>query len=320
MLSILPAANLYREQLEIIIGDNASVDETESTVALLQKEYPWIRYHKHPFNLGAERNIHALARMASGEYVWFVGDDDKVTMRDALPIIFKHIGSKYNLIVMNFSSVARDLPSGVKRNWWPIKGDRIFDHPNKLMSCFGAGLGFISCIVISRKLFLGHDYDEYEAYAAYGFSFLYAVYAGIVQEMRAIFVASPLILNRWGTELSNETADKFFITGTSLVLDRLAKRGYSKKAIRSAKHRVIIDYLTPSLIRRKVARQSVKSMLGRMLPNYYSLWAFWLVFAPLLLMPRFMMRPALRIGGKARGVLACCRFEKDSSACSLSSL
>lgn len=66
------------EDVEIVISDNASTDETESFCHTLCKKYPFIRYHRNPDNLGANANFQNVIQLARGQYVWLFGDDDLI--------------------------------------------------------------------------------------------------------------------------------------------------------------------------------------------------------------------------------------------------
>ncbi len=65
-----------RDNVEIVISDNASVDDTESLVKEFQKEFSNIYYYKNSENIGVDRNILNAVEKAKGEWVWFLGDDD----------------------------------------------------------------------------------------------------------------------------------------------------------------------------------------------------------------------------------------------------
>jgi glycosyltransferase involved in cell wall biosynthesis len=59
---------------EVIVGDNASGDDTSRVVASFGD--PRIRYHRHAENLGALANFNFLINAARGKYVCIFGDDD----------------------------------------------------------------------------------------------------------------------------------------------------------------------------------------------------------------------------------------------------
>lgn len=62
-------------KIEICISDNGSTDNTEEVVRKAQSDLDII-YHKNDTNLGIPRNFINVVSMASGEFVWLIGDDD----------------------------------------------------------------------------------------------------------------------------------------------------------------------------------------------------------------------------------------------------
>lgn len=62
--------------IEIIISDNASIDDTKDLVAEYSKRYPFINYFCNDYNLGLDANTLLVLKYAEGEYVWLCSDDD----------------------------------------------------------------------------------------------------------------------------------------------------------------------------------------------------------------------------------------------------
>lgn len=63
--------------VEICISDNCSTDETQQVCLDWQKKLPLI-YSKTSENIGYDRNVLRVTKMAHGKYIWFMGDDDLV--------------------------------------------------------------------------------------------------------------------------------------------------------------------------------------------------------------------------------------------------
>jgi glycosyltransferase involved in cell wall biosynthesis len=68
------------DQIEILICDNASNDDTENMMHNYINRYPdIIRYIRHASNLGMDRNFWSCIENAHGEFVHLMGDDDYYT-------------------------------------------------------------------------------------------------------------------------------------------------------------------------------------------------------------------------------------------------
>lgn len=64
------------EDLEVIICDNASTDDTAETAAVLCRKDSRVRYIRHRENIGAVRNFMSGLPHCGGEYFMWLADDD----------------------------------------------------------------------------------------------------------------------------------------------------------------------------------------------------------------------------------------------------
>lgn len=64
--------------LDILVADNASVDDTERVVASFND--PRVRYHRHPKNLGAAANFNFCIEQGRGSYFLMLMDDDLIDL------------------------------------------------------------------------------------------------------------------------------------------------------------------------------------------------------------------------------------------------
>jgi glycosyltransferase involved in cell wall biosynthesis len=64
--------------VEICISDNCSTDATQEVLKRWEKRVPLV-HARNEANLGYDRNILAVTRLAAADYIWFMGDDDAVT-------------------------------------------------------------------------------------------------------------------------------------------------------------------------------------------------------------------------------------------------
>ena len=63
-------------ELEVLICDNCSTDESPRIVKEYQKKYPKIiKYHKNKTNIGGLQNLKKVYELASKDYIWVLGDD-----------------------------------------------------------------------------------------------------------------------------------------------------------------------------------------------------------------------------------------------------
>jgi len=73
---VLPQINQNSDFVEICISDNGSSDDTATVVEESRNMGPLV-YSRNPSNLGYAGNVAVLTtKLARGEYIWLVGDDD----------------------------------------------------------------------------------------------------------------------------------------------------------------------------------------------------------------------------------------------------
>jgi glycosyltransferase involved in cell wall biosynthesis len=64
------------EQIELVISDNASTDETEEVCRALARSDSRIVYQRHPENVGLLNNFISAMQVARGAFFRWIGDDD----------------------------------------------------------------------------------------------------------------------------------------------------------------------------------------------------------------------------------------------------
>lgn len=99
------------QNLDIIVADNCSVDDTETLVAGIGD--PRIRYFKHHTNIGANNNFNFCLREAQGEYFILLSDDDLID-KDFVEVCVNARNSKTDFGIM-------------------ITGNRLIDANNQLI-------------------------------------------------------------------------------------------------------------------------------------------------------------------------------------------
>lgn len=76
--SLVPQVHQVGDQVEVIVSDNCSTDETSEVVRWAQ-QYVSIRYHRNSTNVGSAANYFILTdELARGEFGWLLGDDDLI--------------------------------------------------------------------------------------------------------------------------------------------------------------------------------------------------------------------------------------------------
>ncbi len=234
----------YEDMTEVVISDNCSTDNTRELIENLRQKYNWISYHVNNENLGISKNFYIVASMAKGEYIWIIGDDDKIEPR-AINNIVNLIKDNYDLIHCNNSIWNKEMNqihsiSGYSR----IARDMIFRTKNDFLETFGVLVGYISTVIIKRNIFLKADYKTRSKFFDTFFPNVFSIYYGLANTTKIIYITDPIVMNRSGNvRFSRTESEHIFVEGISSIFRELLNYGYSENAVKSAMKQVYIEYI-----------------------------------------------------------------------------
>ncbi|QLY36575.1 glycosyltransferase family 2 protein [Citrobacter freundii] len=104
--SIIQQDNYCCDDLEVIICDNASVDETAIIAKSGLDKIKNSTYHLNEKNLGMDGNFKKCFELSNGKYFWMIGDDDLI-VKDGLSKVLSVIKSRPSLDMIYVSSAAK---------------------------------------------------------------------------------------------------------------------------------------------------------------------------------------------------------------------
>jgi len=114
--SIIP--NLT-ENVEVVILDGGSTDDTRSVVAQRQHDYQQIKYYRQEGRGGIDRDIAKVVSLARGEYCWLFSADD-LMKAGAVDKVLHHIQSKCEIYLCEHTLCDFEMH--------PLRGHPIFNH------------------------------------------------------------------------------------------------------------------------------------------------------------------------------------------------
>ena len=131
---IVRSINYYQsnggtENVEIVVANNFSNDNTEEVALSFAKNYEYIKYYKHKeFYDSAEESLFHAIEFCNGEYIWSFGDDDfirVIAISETIKIINTN---KYDLIVYNIEWLKKIAYKDLKYTYIPIKNSNKTDN------------------------------------------------------------------------------------------------------------------------------------------------------------------------------------------------
>ena len=183
------------DEVEIVIVDGASTDDTEQTVRRFEASWGVVRYVRREKNYGVDRDYDQAVEAASGKYCWLLSDDDPLKP-GAIAKVLQRCREGHDLIIANGESRTVDLSGVLEERRLEITTDQIYTAAecDKLLTDVGWFLSYIGCIIVKRSLWRSRERGPY-------FDSLFIHVGVILQaplEGTACVVAEPLITIRQG--------------------------------------------------------------------------------------------------------------------------
>jgi len=285
--SVIQALFGYEDVVEIIVSDNCSTDNTEKILADLQAKNTLLKVWRNNENVGGDRNILLAGMRGRGEYVWILGDDDKIRP-EAVKEVLKRINVKPDLVICNFSSHTKLFEREIAARYFRVTPDKQFKRRDDVLKTFGMSLGFISSVVFRGQYLRSAPVVEYEKYFDYGWAFLKILFGSLPVDCQVEYISTPMVCNRLGNSAIPDWA-KWFVKGSAILLEDLEAAGYSSDSVASAKNLVIRDYVVNYIVNSKADGRPLGALFHYLRHYYNHCWRYWGQCLPLAMVPAIIL-------------------------------
>lgn len=200
--------------VEIVISDNASTDQTEELVNFYKKRINNINYYRQSKNIGADLNFLKVVELARGEYCWFLGSDDKL-VDGALDLVLKEIDKNYEIYLCNRIECDKNYNKLVYRKWLKVNGEanKVYDLSNRkdlikyLDSCYsiGALFSYLSSLIFKREIWCSINFDK--SYIGTAYSHVYMLMSFLKNKCQLRYIEENIVYCLIGNDsFSNDGA------------------------------------------------------------------------------------------------------------------
>ncbi len=183
-------------KIPIFISDDSTDDTNVAVIRELQTTYPCLIHDRNPVNLGIDRNILKSVDICSCEYVWLMGEDDRM-VPEAIPTVLAILekeNQELPFIYVNYASVDESLTLVLHEKSLPLEQD-MRKAAQSFFETDAWSMGFIGACIVNHRLW---ETAHRELYIG-----SYFAHVGMILEYlngRELYmVAKPLVLNRCGT-------------------------------------------------------------------------------------------------------------------------
>lgn len=251
LASIVPQLT---SEVEVVILDSGSTDNTEEAVRSFLRNGVPIRYIRQEARGGIDRDMARVIDLARGEYCWLFSSDD-IMKPNAIARVLDEIQSGFDLYVCGLTLCGRDMNviedhRVLKAPWGTVfhledvaDRQRYFAAAETTTAIFS----FLGSIILRRRRWLEHTLDE---------TYIGSCWAHVVRILRMIpdglsvkYVGEPLIQKRSGND---SFMDKGIVHRYAIAIDgyhRIAGDVFGRNSF-EARHirRVIVNEFPPKIM------------------------------------------------------------------------
>jgi len=282
--------------IEIIVSDNCSTDNTEAIVSKYIKEGLPIRYVKNLENLGWGLNFFQCFNLAKGKYLIILSDDDLI-YDNGLEIILNSIQkADYGVICLSSYGFNQDIHT----EYPTTAGQHLeFDDFDKYFISVVPQITLLSSTVINKNLLLNFETSKIEPG---NFAHLHLILRCAARSKKNAFITNYVIAVKRDNS-SNYIYSKLFVNELWSLFDFYASMfGLKRETLRWVEARMLLSYYPAALLRIRLSKNSEKNVAladfdARFMNQ--TVYRFWT--RPILALPRLIAVPygmAVSIIGK----------------------
>lgn len=287
--SIICSIEFSNADVEIVISDNCSSDNTENYCKYLTQKYSFIKYFRNDENV-VELNFYFCIQRATSKFVWVFGDDDLIS-NNAISEVLNYITKGHNLLILNYSIYDEKVENILKKNYLSISQNQVINNHDELLMRLNLKLGFISCVIFQRADYLKMSLEIYDRYRTYGFAFLYGLLNAVYKNTNAIIITNELLKQRGiDTPANIFWWYNCFVEGSCKIFHELQLIGYNKISIITAKNNIFYKIVLQDLIWRKCKGENIKSVYNILYNNYKYNRVILIIMEVVMLTPAFIFK------------------------------
>ncbi|TCC96237.1 glycosyltransferase family 2 protein [Pedobacter hiemivivus] len=267
------------EEVEVIVSDNASTDNTLNYV----REYSKVRIIEHEENVGYDKNLNRVFQYANGKYVWTIGADDLV-VNYQLENLIKMLKdpNDFGVIFVGGKDTCEETYC-------------TFDQAELFLEGTNFRSGFFPNNVIAKNIWLSCEAEQF-------FTSGWIHYAMVLQALRkkksALTKNQYVIESPRANEIKTWNKNGSGITvGLKLVevFQVMQHWGYDEKFIRKIKGIIKNSYPRVIIVAKLRGFEVSKSILDSFIRLYGEFPLFWILDIWFLLLPSFIYRIAAKV-------------------------
>lgn len=285
----------YREEVELLVSNNCSTDNTEEIVhKYLSQGHP-ITYLKNQMNVGPDRNFVQCFRKAGGNYVLLFGDDD-VLLDRALDTLLPILRSNsYGIVFLNSYGFTGDY-TREKPNVFP-SGYSIFEDRLAFTKKVAHFFTFMSAIVFNRTL--AEEPSDWTPFFDSNLVQLAWTFSALFNGRKNVYVSEYLVAARLYNS-GGYGVCQVFGHNFNRIFDLFKERGVSGRYFRTINRRMLVEHFPAMIVlgRNKIVPLKEEDYFRSLYPLYKDYICFWLCTVPAIILPARLTYSLFRLAEK----------------------
>ena len=145
----------FAEEVEVVISDNASTDDTSSVIDIYKTKFLNFVVNRWEKNTGTRFNVCNIPIFASGKHVWFFFDDD-IPEDNILHEVFEFTKTNNTLALVSLNWINTNQRNAVYQEF----ENRIYPSAEDIFMKCGEYMALGSALIVMRSLYLANLKDD----------------------------------------------------------------------------------------------------------------------------------------------------------------
>ncbi len=184
----------YQDNVELVIVDGASKDDTYDVIVAAQRKISNIQYIRLEEKGGVDRDFSHAVNKAKGEFCWLLPDDDLIKP-EAIKNILLMINKNTNLIIINAEIWSKEMDFLLSSQTVKIKKNKEYNRNNfsNFFISLSTHISFIGSVVIRKSVWNKRQKQKY-----FGSWFVHVgvIFQDVLDGIKVM--ADPMVMIRYG--------------------------------------------------------------------------------------------------------------------------
>jgi abequosyltransferase len=284
LLSSLFDQLLGRTDVELVVSDNASSDDTSTIIGEFQMRGLILRYLRNSVDIGSDANFRQCFEQAQGKYVWICGDDD-IVIPGAISKILKLLDAEeYALAYITPYWFRNDHEAERTRDRFG-RFAQVLPGGLQFAQRTGAMIGFLSSMIVNKNIYSTIPHRPLAEYDGTNLMQIGWVCPLLTSDSRSLLVWERLLAARGANTSGWGICQVFGVNFKATAEVALVNRKDIARALQAATLQRWFPDMIMEVRRGTGSKLQSENMRGMLEPIYSGNWRYWVYVFPLIILP-----------------------------------